>query len=438
MKIERLPVVDKTNGWSGVLSPRTAKESLSGEEQADWIVLGAGYAGLASARRLAENRPNERIALIDAGSAGENASGRNSGFAIDLPHNVGSSLDELEGSHRFMRLARFAIDHLGSVIQKHDIDCDWSADGRYHAAVSEKGVQEVLKPYARELEALNEPFEWVTGDALVAKIGSSHFTAAVFTPGGALMNPAALTRGLADSLPDNVTLYENSPVTSMESRNGIQLTTNKGVLRAPKMILAANGYAEQFGYFKNRFLHLVAWGSLTRPLTEDEQDRYGVAAPWGLTPANAFAGITMRYTNDRRILIRQGLSYCPSQIVSQSDYAKVARTHKKLFDSRFPMLPDVTIDNTWSGIVCLSQNSAPGFGQLEYNVWSAVCQNAVGVTKGTFGGILAADLACDRDNPLIADMKSLGEPSVLPPKPFLGVGVRSRFMWEHWSNRHEA
>ncbi len=116
MKIERIPVVDKTNGWSGVLSPRTAKEPLSGEEQADWIVLGAGYAGLASARRLAENRPNERIALIDAGSAGENASGRNSGFAIDLPHNVGSSLDELDGSHRFMRLARFAIDHLGSVI----------------------------------------------------------------------------------------------------------------------------------------------------------------------------------------------------------------------------------------------------------------------------------------------------------------------------------
>ena len=35
--------------------------------------------------------------------------GRNSGFAIDLPHNVGSSLDELDGSHRFMRLARYAI-----------------------------------------------------------------------------------------------------------------------------------------------------------------------------------------------------------------------------------------------------------------------------------------------------------------------------------------
>lgn len=32
---------------------------------------------------------------------------------------------------------------------------------------------------------------------------------------------------------------------------------------------------------------------------------------WGLTPANAFAGVTMRFTPDRRILIRQNIRYCP-------------------------------------------------------------------------------------------------------------------------------
>lgn len=38
---------------------------------------------------------------------------------------------------------------------------------------------------------------------------------------------------------------------------------------------------------------------------------------WGLTPANAFAGITMRYTQDRRILIRQNIHF--------SEYASLAR-----------------------------------------------------------------------------------------------------------------
>ena len=91
-KINRLPKDDRTNGWSGVLPPRQANSALQGDATADWLVLGAGYAGLAAAQRLAELHPDQSIATVDAGEAGENASGRNSGFAIDLPHNVGSSL----------------------------------------------------------------------------------------------------------------------------------------------------------------------------------------------------------------------------------------------------------------------------------------------------------------------------------------------------------
>lgn len=438
MKINRLPHNDTSNGWSGILDKRTPHASLNGDKRADWLVLGAGYAGLAAARRLAENCPNEKIIIIDAGEAGENASGRNSGFAIDLPHNVGSSLDELEGSHRFMRLARFATSHLEENITKNGIKCDWSLDGRYHAAVSQKGVKSVLEPYAKELEALGEEFRWVDKTELKTKIGSDHFTAAVFTPGGALMNPAALTRGLADSLPSNVTLHENSPVTEIRYENGIEIKTPNGSIRAPKMILAANGFSEQFGFYKRKFLHLLAGCSISRPLNEEERKIYGVDKPWGLTPANAFAGITMRYTNDHRIIIRHGLSYCPKQYVSENERLAHKKRHKELFDQRFPMLPNVEMEHTWTGIVCLSQNSAPGFGKIASNVWSAVCQNAVGVTKGTFGGILAADMATGRDNPLIKDMLSLGEPDTLPPQPFLGMGVRARFKWELWTNRHEA
>lgn len=437
MKIGRLPNDDKTNGWSGILPAREPNPALSGDVSADWIVLGAGYAGLAAARRLAEHRPNDKVALIDAGEAGENASGRNSGFAIDLPHNVGSSLEELEGSHRFMRLARMAVDQLDDVITTHGIQCDWSKDGKYHAAASERGVREVLEPFSRELDALGEPYTWVHQPELKSKLGSDHFVAAVYTPGGALMNPAALTRGLADTLPENVSVFENSPVTEADFRNGTMLTTPGGTLRAPKVIMAANGFSEQFGFYPRRFVHLVAHCSLTKPLNAEQRAAYGVDKPWGMTPANAFVGITMRYTNDHRIVIRHGLNFCPGQRVSQAEMDEVRWTHKMLFDRRFPMLQDVELDYTWSGYVCLSGNSAPGFGQLAPNVWSAVCQNAVGVTKGTFSGSLAAEMALGEDHPMIADMATLGEPNMLPPRPFLDLGVRSRFAWEHWINRHE-
>ena len=44
---------------------------------------------------------------------------------------------------------------------------------------------------------------------------------------------------------------------------------------------------------------------------------------------------------------------------------------------------------------------------------------------------------CGIDNPLIADMQSLGQPQRLPPPPFLGLGVHLRSRWELWRNRAE-
>ena len=432
-----LPVNDTTNGWSRILGPRTPRAALSGDVVADWVVVGAGWAGLAAARRLAESRPDDSIVLLDAGEVGENASGRNSGFAIDLPHNVGDSLAELEGSHRFMALARAAIDHLDEAVRGHDIACDWSRRGKYHTARSERGRGEILEPFARELEALGEPFRWLDRDELAGEVGTPAFHAAVYTPGCVLFNPAALTRGLADHLPEGIRLYENTPVTSMTLRNGVELATPGGNVRAARMILAANGFAGEFGFFRRHLVPIAAHASLTRPLNEAERLALGGEDDWGITPANAIAGITMRFTRDHRILIRQGFRYAPEFRVTRAEQAAAQRNHEALFRSRFPMLGDVTMEHTWTGFICLSRNGAPGFGQVAGHVWAAVCQNAVGVTKGTIGGLLAADMACGRENDLISYMESLGSPEALPPAFVTRLGVKMRLAKEVWFNRHE-
>jgi glycine/D-amino acid oxidase-like deaminating enzyme len=104
----------------------------------------------------------------------------------------------------------------------------------------------------------------------------------------------------------------------------------------------------------------------------------------------------------------------------ESHRRHIKQVHKRLFDERFPMLPEVDMEYTWTGFLCLAQNGAPGFGKLADNVYTSVCQNAVGVTKGTAGGMLAADMACGIDNELIGYMESLGTPNKLPP-PRLGI-----------------
>jgi glycine/D-amino acid oxidase-like deaminating enzyme len=436
--IHHFPSNDDCNGWSRILPPRTPRAALSGAHRVDWVVIGAGYAGLAAARRLAENRPDDSILLLEAGEAGENASGRNSGFAIDLPHVISSNKDELDGAHRYMALARAAIAYHETQIERYGIDCDWTQPGKYQTASSSEGVGEFLEPFARELDALNEPYTWIEKDELAKRLGTAHFQAAVYTPGCRLLNPAALVRGLADSLPENVTLCENTPVTSLDAGSAIRLTTPLGEVVADSMILGVNGFAEKFGYFRRRLLPFAANASLSRQLTEAEQGALGCEENWGVTPANAFSAITMRYTRDHRILIRNNIYYNPDMRESESFQADIARRHKRLFDERFPMLAAVDMEYTWTGYICLSQNGAPGFGRIADNVYTSVCQNAIGVTKGTAGGMLAADMACGVDNELIGYMQSLGEPKRLPVQPFLDIGVRARLAWELWKDRKEA
>jgi len=425
------PNEDATNGWSRILPPRAPSPALKGDIKADWLVIGAGFAGLSAARRLAENRPGERIVLVDAHEVGEGASGRNSGFAIDLPHNVGGEFGELSGSQRYMRLSRAAIASLEEIVTKRGIACNWRRVGKYHACSALLGRRKVLDPFAKELDALGEPYRWVEGAALARELGTAYFHSALHTPGCVLVNPAALVRGLAASMPPNVTLHERTRITALEDGATVKATTPDGNITAKGAILAVNGWARSFGVFKGRIVTLAGYGSLSRPLTEDEHQSIGAVQDWGLTPANAFTGVTMRYTPDRRILVRHHFAYAPQFTRPADEPARVRAGHERILHERFPTLKSVNIEHSWRGFLCFSRNSAPGFGRVGSNLFAAVCQNGVGVTKGTIGGLLAADLATGCDNPLIADMESLGTPNALPPGPFLDLSVRARLALEN-------
>ena len=77
------------HGWSELLPPRLAVDSIQGAHRVPWVIVGAGLTGLACARRLAELYPNNEVLLLDARLIGQGASGRNSGFAVGVSHFPG-------------------------------------------------------------------------------------------------------------------------------------------------------------------------------------------------------------------------------------------------------------------------------------------------------------------------------------------------------------
>lgn len=437
MKIKLKPNDDNTNGWSAILPPREAKTALNKSIKADWLIVGAGYAGLAAARRLAENRPNDSIVVLEAGKVGDNASGRNSGFAIDVPHNVGSSTAELEKAVNYKRLLKAGIAYLNDIVVGHGIDCQWSVRGKYHCAVSPVLADTLLRQHAHELDALGEPYELLDRSQLRARLGTGYFNAGIYTPGCVLLNPAALTRGLADTLPPNVTLYENSLVTDLEYGPPVVAKTPNGEVRARTLILANNGWAVQLPGFARQMFNVATYASLTRPLTAEQRARLGNIEEWGVTPANAVAGTTMRYTQDHRILIRQHFDYTPTSSVLDAERERIKAQHWHVFLARFPELEDVRMEHFWMGFFSVTRNGAPSWGRIADNVYAAVGCNGVGIAKQTIAGVTLADLACSIHQPLIHDMRELGEPTLLPPRPFLDVGVRAFMAKERWTGRKE-
>ena len=429
-KIKTLPDDDNTNGWSNILPARTPRPSLASDTQADWLVIGGGYSGLAAARRLGEIRPGDRVVVLEAQRVDDGASGRNSGFMVDLPSTVAKA--NLGNSRGAMGLYRTAMAHLEDIVGTHGIDCQWSRRGQYQAAVSARG-EAALEAFTRRMDGLGEPYTVLGHDETRRALGTTYYRSSVHTPGTVLVQPAALVRGLADTLPGNVDLHENTPVIHIDYRRTIRARTPSGSVTAPKVILAVNGFAPAFGFYRHQLFTLSMFASLTRPLTAPELDALGDEKEWGILPANVRSGASIRLTPDRRIMYRQYAAY--GTVRGQHEAAR--RHQEPLFRARFPMLPEVTFEHTWMGQVCLSKNYAPGFGRHAANVFSAVCHCGVGLTRGTISGLLAADMAAGRDNPLIADMEELGRPSYLPPRPFLDLGARASLAWYIWSGREE-
>jgi len=118
--------------------------------------------------------------------------------------------------------------------------------------------------------------------------------------------------------------------------------------------------------------------------------------------------------------------------------SKIQDSHRKAFLARFPQLAGVPFSHTWGGVYAISRNFTNFFGELENGVYASACDNGVGAAWGTISGTMLADLAVGADSVQLNDIRAVtGMPSLNPPEPFLGLGVRSRIRLAAWNSRSE-
>ncbi|MDB9807721.1 FAD-binding oxidoreductase [Candidatus Pelagibacter sp.] len=429
---------DQSCTWINQLSVRSNTQTVLKNEDCDWLIVGAGYTGLTAARKLSQLHPEKKIILVDAQSAGEGASGRNSGYLVDTTLNDGfTSNKELSNYKKKTDIYQLGIDVLKRFIKEHQVDCDWNNSGKYFAS-SKYEDKIILQNFSKTLSKLGFEHNLLSKEELTQRLGTSFYNVGLYTVGGVLLHPGKLVRAMIDALPNNVILYENSTLLKWKiKKNMIYCKFKNATICTKKIIFCTNGFLQSLGIKTNYNFPLTLTASMTKPLSEIEFRSIKEPREWGVLPVKPM-GATIRMTKDRRILIRNTAEVYNPFKMSSVELKKRSTNHKIGIKKRFPTLPDNIIESSWSGIVSRTRNSSQIFDKINDNIYVAGCYNGSGIGVGTLFGEQIAIKASGETSSEINVINARQKPTWLPPQPFLNLGVKARLIYERLKAKTET
>lgn len=409
------------SGWNAMLPARTPKPAASGSIVCDYAIVGAGYTGLAVARRLAQLQPAARIVVLDAGVAGENASGRNSGFIGSglptLSHSSGNDVAQQAAAWNKQQVMtgfdRVGFAWLEQIIAQHGFDAGVQKCGSFKAAATPRGAA-MLEQVRKCAAAAGVTLQSFNREQLAEKTGMSFYEAGIYSESTVLVQPAALVRGLADHLPANVQLFELSKVVDLRRDKAWTLSTEGATVRAKTVVLANSAFVKNFGFLRDRLMALYTYIGITEPVSS--RNAFGSMPAWGMTSAQRAGGSTLRRVGTDRFMVRSIYSY--ERELSPSH---VRRELNRVFRARYPGLKSTEFEFVWGGLTDMTKNGAPYWGALDDGLYVSAGYNGSGVAKGTLLGKRLAEKIVGHGDPSDIE-RAYGRATWMPPEPFRRVG----------------
>ncbi len=402
-------------GWNALLPKREPRPRAEGRIAASHVIVGAGYTGLAAARRIKELQPEAEVVVLEGSTVGEGSSARNSGFANPRDSKIGLSLDQMERAEKINAFASEGFASLTEAMEKGGFGCDLQRTGRIQAAATELGAEKI-RTMVEGAVAHGFAHEALDGRGLKAIIGTDYYRVGIRTEEGYLLQPAALVRGLAETLPEGVRLHENSPVLSLERGAGWVLRTPDATIEAPTVILATNAAVKHFGYWRDGLVTIYTYAAITEAMGPEDVAQLGAPA-WGLLPAHRL-GTTVRRVGADRHMVRSLYAY-----EKPLDPASVRAALADCFHRRYPGLAHVKLEHVWGGTTALTMNGSPRWGRLAEGLYASAGCNGSGVVKGTVLGKRLAEMIVTGD-PQESLQAVYGSANRIAPEPFRTIGFK--------------
>ncbi|MGW3806287.1 NAD(P)/FAD-dependent oxidoreductase [Micromonospora sp. NPDC005113] len=409
---------------------------LAGPQHADLLVIGGGYSGLWAALLAKQAEPDRDVLLVDAGTCGWAASGRNGGFcAASLTHGLANGVDRFPDEvGELDRLGRENLDAIAATIAEFGIDCDFERTGELAVAVEPYQLAglaadaELARRYGHQVRLLDR-------DEVRAEVNSpTYLGGMVDADRVAMLDPAKLAWGLRRACLDlGVRVHEHTRVTGLRA-DGAALYARTaggpdaapGSVRARRVVLATNAFPPLLRRLRAYLVPVYDHVLMTEPLTPAQRDAIGWRNRQGLADTgNQFH--YYRITSDGRILFggydavyHYGNRVAPELEQRPATFTILAQH----FFTTFPQLADVRFSHRWGGVIDTCTRFCPFFGtayggRLAY----AAGYTGLGVGATRFGARVLLDLLAGGNTPLTGLDLVRSKPLPFPPEPVRSIGI---------------
>ncbi len=397
-----------TNGqisfWWQQLGLPEQRPSLPGSLDADVCIVGGGFTGLWTAYYLKKAQPDARVVVLEQRFAGFGASGRNGGWCVN---SITGDREQYLHSHGreavigFQQAMNDTVDEVIRVAEAEGIAADIVKGGEFTVAYTPAQAARMRAFYDSEAAWPVTDIELLDAGAARERIAVDGALGATWQPHCAKLHPAKLVRGLAGVVERlGVSIYENTAVTEIAPG---RVTTDFGVVRAPAVVRATEGFTANLRGEHRTWLPMNSSMIVTEPLPAAAWDEIGWS---GGETLGDYANVYMyaqRTADDRIAFGGRGVPYRFGSRVD-TDGATQERTIEALtalLRRFFPAASGVGIDHAWAGVLGVPRDWAATIGlDRSTGLGWAGGYVGTGVATTNLSGRTLADLILHRDTAL--------------------------------------
>ncbi len=403
---------------------------LSGDTEADVVILGGGYTGMWTAWFLKEREPGLDLVLLEADICGGGPSGRNGGFCDGWWGHLGDMVDtygEADALELLMTVGRSPTE-IGEWCGRHGVDAWFRHSGDLAVATNptHEGRWAGLIETAARL-GVEDEYLLLTPDEVQERCASPAFGSGMLIPDAANLQPARLARGLRRVLIETgVRIHEGTPVTRFRASDPAVAETPGGTVRAGRAVVGLGAWATSWKAFRPKTTVRGSYMVVTEPAPE-RLEKLGWTGGEQIRDLRSSIHYA-RTTPDGRIAL--GLGGLQPDLARRIDhrYDYLPRYAERVAGDvvrLFPPFEGIAIEAAWGGPINVSGFTMPFFGSMgaRANVHYGLGYTGNGVGPSHLGGKILAALALDADDGFTRLGVVTREPKRFPPEPVRSPGM---------------